>query len=238
MLMFDSLNRRMLSPYHHLPGAYSWVQTSQFSRLAEHSVTFDNAYVGSMPCMPARPELHTGRYNFLHRSWGPLEPFDDSMPGQLRDAGIHSHLASDHYHYWEDGGATYHTRYSTWEGFRGQDGDWWVPDLREVNEPELLNNPRPVRRLRQDHVNRLHMADEADMPQPRIFAAGLEFLAMNHEVDNWFLHLETFDPHEPYFSSERFRALYPHVYEGLQFDWPNYAPVIETDDQVCSICAI
>ena len=34
--------------------------------------------------MPARRELHTGRLNFLHRSWGPLEPFDDSMPEILK----------------------------------------------------------------------------------------------------------------------------------------------------------
>src|SRR5450756_1722676 len=112
MVMFDSLNRRMLSPYAQEPGACTWVQTPEFNRLAEHSVTFDNAYVGSMPCMPARRELHTGRYNFLHRSWGPLEPFDDSMPEILKQNGIATHLASDHYHYWEDGGCTYHNRYS------------------------------------------------------------------------------------------------------------------------------
>jgi len=232
MVMFDSLNRRMLSPYRHEPGAYTWVHTPNFDRLAAHAVTFDSAYVGSMPCMPARRELHTGRYNFLHRSWGPLEPFDDSMPELLHQAGIHTHLTSDHYHYWEDGGCTYHNRYSTWEAFRGQEGDYWVPDLRPVDIPEFLNNPRPARRLRQDWVNRMHMASEELMPQPRTFNAGLEFLRMNHAQDNWFLTIETFDPHEPYFSSERFRDLYPHVYAGPHFDWPNYAPVTEGPDAV------
>ena len=75
--------------------------------------------------MPARRELHTGRYNFLHRAWGPLEPFDDSMPRMLTENGVYSHLISDHYHYWEDGGATYHNRYSSWEIVRGQEGDKW-----------------------------------------------------------------------------------------------------------------
>jgi hypothetical protein len=75
MVMFDSLNRHMLPPY----GA-EWVHAPNFERLYERTVTFDNSYVGSMPCMPCRRELHTGRYNFLHRSWGPLEPFDDSVP--------------------------------------------------------------------------------------------------------------------------------------------------------------
>ena len=87
---------------------------------------FQNAYVGSMPCMPARREMHTGRYNFLHRSWGPLEPFDDSIPEMLAEsAGVHTHKCTDHYHYWEDGGATYHNRYSTYDLVRGQEGDLW-----------------------------------------------------------------------------------------------------------------
>ena len=121
ILMFDSLNRHMLPPY----AADTFVEAPNFARLAAQAVTFDNFYAGSMPCIPARREMHTGRYNFLHRSWGPLEPFDDSMPQILGDAGIHTHLASDHPHYWEDGGATYHTRFTTWEFFRGQEGDPW-----------------------------------------------------------------------------------------------------------------
>ena len=118
MVMYDSLNRRMLPPY-----GDTTIHAPNFARLAERCVTFDNCYVGSMPCMPARRELHTGRYNFLHRSWGPLEPFDDSMPAILSENGIYTHLISDHQHYWEDGGATYHTRYDSWEFNRGQEGD-------------------------------------------------------------------------------------------------------------------
>ena len=71
LVFFDSLSKEFLPPY-----GNDWVQAPHFKRLAERSVTFDNCFVGSMPCMPARRELHTGRYNFLHRAWGPLEPFD------------------------------------------------------------------------------------------------------------------------------------------------------------------
>lgn len=52
-----------------------------------------------------------------------MEPYDDSMPEILKKNGIYSHLNSDHYHYWEDGGCTYHNRYSSWENVRGQEGD-------------------------------------------------------------------------------------------------------------------
>jgi hypothetical protein len=52
MVMFDSLNRRMLPPY-----GCDWVHAPSFDRLSRRAVTFDTAYVGSMPCMPARTHL-------------------------------------------------------------------------------------------------------------------------------------------------------------------------------------
>ena len=73
ILMFDSLNRHMILPY-----GDAVTKAPAFERLSRQAVTFDKAYAGSLPCMPARRELHTGRLNFLHRSWSPLEPFDDS----------------------------------------------------------------------------------------------------------------------------------------------------------------
>ena len=173
-----------------------------------------------MPCMPARRELHTGRYNFLHRSWGPLEPFDDSMPQMLKQNGVYTHLVSDHQHYWEDGGATYHTRYNSWEISRGQEGDVWKgqvkdPDMSHVRHRDPKITQRQIFKnigqdlVRQDQVNRTYMEKEADMPQAVTFRYGLDFIDKNHQDDNWFLQIETFDPHEPFFSSERFRQLYP-----------------------------
>ncbi len=226
MVMFDSLNRHMLPPY-----GCDWVHAPNFARLAERTAAFDNCYVGSMPCMPARRELHTGRYNFLHRSWGPLEPFDDSMPEILKNNGIHTHLASDHYHYWEEGGCTYHTRYSTWEIARGKEGDPWKGDLRPIAIPEDVSG-RSGTWYQQDWVNRRYMQREEDQPQPNTFGYGLEFMRTNAGQDNWFLHIETFDPHEPFYTQQKYKALYPHDYKGRHFDWPPYRRVQETPEEV------
>ena len=114
MVMYDSLRRDLLS----VNGGP--IPTPNFERLAARTVQFDCSYVGSLPCMPARRELHTGRYNFLHRDWGPIEPFDDSMPQILKENGVYTHLATDHYHYVEDGGCTYHSRYSSWSAIAGR----------------------------------------------------------------------------------------------------------------------
>lgn len=225
MVMYDSLNRRMLEPY-----GCDWIPTPNFRRLARRAVTFDCNYVGSMPCMPARRELHTGRYNFQHRSWGPMEPFDDSMPELLKQHGIYTHLATDHQHYWEDGGGTYHTRYSSFEFSRGQEGDPWkaYPDTLQAQRKKQsypgLNY--------HDIANRRYLDCEEKMPQAVTFRAGLEFLENNHEEDNFFLQIETFDPHEPFFTQEEYKKQFAHEYDGPMGDWPPYYFVTEGEDSV------
>lgn len=222
IIMYDSLNRHMLPNY-----GCDWTITPNFKRLSDKVTTFDNHFVGSMPCMPARREMHTGRYNFLHRSWGPFEPFDDSMPEILKNSGIHSHLSSDHYHYWEDGGATYHQRFSTWENHRGQEGDNWKGHVKAPEMPVHLG-----RMSRQDQVNRIYFKKEEDTPQAKTFASGLEFINTNHREDNWFLQIETFDPHEPFFTLKDWKIHYPHRWDGPIFDWPKYERVQESQEAV------
>lgn len=229
VVLFDTLNRAFLPPY----GAEG-VHAPNFERLAARSARFTRCYGGSMPCMPARREMHTGRYNFLHRSWGPLEPFDDSVPQMLDEAGVHTHLVTDHQHYWLDGGATYHPRFRTFEFFRGQEGDEWKG---QVADPEMSNvTPHASNHAlrRQDAVNRQHLTDEADHPQTRTFDAGLEFIETNHADDGWMLQIETFDPHEPFFSYAQYHELYgtPTVADGVDFDWPDYKQVTESDAEL------
>lgn len=177
--------------------------------------------------MPARRELHTGRYNFLHRSWGPIEPFDDSMPEILKNNGIYSHLISDHGHYWEDGGSTYHNRYNSWEILRGQEHDPWKGQIKEPDFPEHIGQQQ-----RQNLINRKYITEEHEFPQARTFSLGMDFIDKNADEDNWFLQIETFDPHEPYHAPQKYKDLYPHNYAGPKFDWPKYARVQETPEQV------
>lgn len=255
VVMFDTLSRHFLPCY-----GNTWVHAPNFQRLADQAVSFDTSYVCSMPCMPARRDWHTGRPNFLHRSWGPLEPFDDSMPKMLNDAGVHTHLTTDHNHYFEDGGLNYHTHYTTWAYWRGQEGDPWIGDLNEpdipkgafgkngiYSEPEVFEaykkafpeeSDASMQRLRyltrQDWVNRGFMSVEENQPQARCFKDGLQFIDKNADHDNWMLHIETFDPHEPFYTLDRYKELYKEHYEaydGPMFDWPMYARTTEHPEE-------
>ncbi|EBH9976242.1 sulfatase [Salmonella enterica subsp. arizonae serovar 40:z36:-] len=233
MLMFDTLTRNHLAPY----GGDAI--TPNFTRLAQESAQFDNFYVGSMPCMPARRELHTGRYNFLHRSWGPLEPFDFSAMQALRQHGVHTHMVTDHKHYWRDGGATYHTRYSTFEFIRGQEGDCWKgqvekPVIRWQGNEDEETLRRRAGRMTQDLINRAAMPTQQEHFTHRTISAGMEFLENNCEQDNWFLQIECFDPHEPFFVPEKYLTQYgckPEEFDG----WVPYycgAPGGKDDEKV------
>ncbi|CAH2713145.1 hypothetical protein BACCIP111895_00278 [Neobacillus rhizosphaerae] len=229
MVMFDSLNRHMLPNY-----GCDWTHAPNFKKLGEKTVVFDQCYAGSLPCMPARRELHTGRYNFLHRSWGPIEPFDNSMPEVLKQNGVYTHLVTDHQHYWEDGGATYHPRYSSFELVRGQEGDPWKGHLKNPDYPETESPDFFVKSnmFRQDVINRSYFECEDKHPQAVTFSLGMEFIKKNKDEDNWFLQLEAFDPHEPFFAYQHYKDLYPHEYKGKHFDWPPYYFVQEGEEVV------
>ncbi len=242
MVMFDSLRRDFLPCY-----GEELLNMPNFKRLADHAAVFDNSYVSSMPCMPARRELHTGRANFLHRSWGPLEPFDDSMPAILTAAGIRTHLATDHFHYLQDGGGTYHSRYQTWECYRGQENDAWIPESEPHPTefaPCILGGERlegTLRNMRarggwQNAANRRARSDgEKDYAQTLTFDNGLGFIEGNVGKDNWFLQIETFDPHEPFDAPESFERNWFDPDQPFTADWPPYAPVQETADVVNNV---
>lgn len=241
-VLFDSLNRLALGTYG------GTLATPNFDRFARRAVTFDTHYVGSLPCMPARRDIHTGRLNFLHRSWGPLEPFDNSFAEILKHDGIHTHLVTDHGHYFEEGGATYHTRYSTWDFIRGQENDPWKamvqPPLDRFREkydqrhyPFGFEIDASSRMRAQHAINKEFMRAEADYPGPRCFASGLEFLETNKTADNWFLQIECFDPHEPFDAPARFRAAYETGWKGGVLNWPFYEHVTDSKEEIAEIRA-
>ncbi len=228
-VLFDTLVKDVLTAYND----QSWVMTPNFDRLKKHSIQFENFYAGSMPCMPARRELHTGRYNFLHRGWGPLEPFDDSLPEILAKNKIYTHLVSDHSHYFEDGGATYHNRFHSYENFRGQEGDRHLSTLDFNEVPPRPETAKKGYSVKQHYVNRKVQQKEEDYSSVKTIQAGIDFIKNHYQSDHWFLQIECFDPHEPFYAPERFRALYQQA--DMNFDWPAYKPLTETPEELNSI---
>lgn len=222
VVLMDSLNRHMLTVYN----KDSWVRTPNITAFSEESVIFDNHWIGSTPCMPARRDLFTGRLNFLERNWGPIEPFDITLPGKLQEKGIFTHMITDHYHYFELGGEGYCQIFNSWDLIRGQESDTFVSRVKKPEVPkEYYGRIRP-----QYELNRKLFVEEADYPSPKTFASACEWINNNSEAEDFFLMVEAFDPHEPFDCPQEYLDLYNDDYKGPRYDWPEYAPVNEPQE--------
>ena len=224
-IVLDTVRRDFLSAY-----GNDWVHTPSLDRLAERGVVFDNHWVGSLPCMPARREFMTGRYNFIYRGWGPIEPYDDTLPGELRKHDVFTHLLTDHYHYFELGGENYHTAFNTWDFFRGQENDWWASHVDRMALPDHLGQL-----TQQSFGNRKLQQREEDFSGPKTAQSAIEWLKTNQATDDWFLQVEIFDPHAPFYCTEEYRAMYQDDYDGPFYDWPSYDEVHESPEAIAHI---
>ncbi len=250
-VLFDSLNRLALGAY----GGQA-IATPNFDRFAQRSVTFDTHYVGSLPCMPARRDMHTGRLNFMHRPWGPLEPFDNSYAKLLSENGIYTHIVSDHLHYFENGGTGYVSAFDSWDFIRGQeydpievmvrppvdrirerfDGHHYPTDGLDAGKSATRSTTeRDVWRRSRHAINTEFMLEEDDYPTAKCFNRAFNFLGLNGDADDWYLQIECFDPHEPFTAPERFRQAYNSGYNGKILDWPIYENVTNSAQEIAEI---
>lgn len=220
-IVMDSLNRNYLNCY-----GNDFVKTPNIDRLAARGVVFDNHWSASLPCMPARRDMMNGRYNFLEAPWGPIEPWDDCLTEELRkQKKTYSHMITDHYHYFHGGGEGYHDLFNSYEFERGQEGDKWHALVDSQKPPEDYRGKGSVRTAYWN--NRVFMDSEDDMsyPTPRCFQRAAEFVENNHASDNWHLHLEVFDPHEPFDCPKKYLEMYNDTWDGPYYNWPQYAPL-------------
>jgi hypothetical protein len=79
------------------------------------------------------------------------------------------------------------------------------------------------------------MEATGQLPIETTFDNGLDFIERHRDVDNWYLQIETFDPHEPFFTLPKHRTDYADFYKrcrNLLWDWPSYAQVSESPEEV------
>ncbi|MFS0724943.1 sulfatase [Paenibacillus sp. 1P07SE] len=214
LILLDTLNRRHLAAY----GSEGVARTPNIDRLAERSIVFDQHWSGSLPCMPARRDILTGRAAFLEKGWGAIEPYDRTLPEALRGAGCFSHIATDHYHYFATGGENYCQAFDTWDFHRGQEDDPWHSRVTPPPPPDAYYGRVALQR----ELNKQLQVREADYPGPRTMTSACDWLERNASEDRFFLMVEAFDPHEPFDAPDSYLAMYGDDYEGPRYDWPHY----------------
>jgi len=186
----------------------NWIHTEHLDRFAENSVIFDNAYIASFPTIPHRHDLFTGRYTFIYSTWAPL-PRDEIIISQLlRQAGYVTMLIVDTPHMIRD--AHYFDR--------GFDGWWWI---RGQEHDRYMTNPPDDPEERQKALGRQYLQNvslrkfEEDYFVAQTMTSAIKWLELNYDQhEKFFLHIDTFDPHEPWDPPKWYADMYDPEWKG------------------------
>jgi len=222
MILMDSLNRDYLSCY-----GNDWIKTPNIQRLADRGIVFDNHFIGSAPCIPARCDLFSGRKDFLWRGWSQYEPFDAHLATLSKEMGTHTVMVTDHNHYWDRShGYGYMQPFDDYVMIRGQEGDRPLAALvDEKNLPKwvkLMSKCWPKELCVRYYRNVMDFKAEEDFHCARVMSSGAQALEYASEGGNFYLHIEAFDPHEPWFVPEPYRSMYGSYLGDEVTCWPPY----------------
>ena len=178
-------------------GAYGKmdIRTPSLNALAAKSVRFDRHYVASFPTMPARADHVTGRWTMSFMGWEPLPPGVDTLAQLLRTTGVHTAAMVDTPFYLR-GGMNYDLGYQTFLASPGQAGD-----LRLVEGLHEALDAREAWRF------------ESDRAVAQTMTRAMQWLQLHHKED-FFLYVDTWDPHEPWDAPSYYTELYMPDYDG------------------------
>ena len=179
-------------------GAYgnSNIRTPSLDALAASAVRFDSHYSAGFPTMPTRADHQTGRWTMSFMGWEPLPAGVTTLAEILAGHGMHTAASVDTPYYLR-GGMNYDRGFQSFFMNMGQDTLWSL-----IPEPGYHNEALDVRAA---------WRSEADRNAPKTFMTAMRWLEQ-HYKDDFFLYVDTWDPHEPWDA--------PHYYTELY--WPGY----------------
>jgi arylsulfatase A-like enzyme len=222
LIVLDSLRQDHVGAY-----GNDWIITPNLDRLAGESVLFTHCYPESLPTLPVRRALHTGKRTFPFRKhrdykgdfrgapgWGPIPEEQHTVAETLSEMGYHTALITDTYHYFKPS-KNFHRGFQEWIWIRGQERDSYRTGPPIENEqlavhlPSTLgDDPRVVSYLRHYLRNNSRRATEEDYHAARVFAEAARWVWDNQCAEKFFLVVDSFDPHEPWDPPTYYRQLY------------------------------
>lgn len=242
LVVFDTMRQDCVGVY----GAPPWgkVQTPHLDAFAQEAIRFTRAYPESLPTLPARRSLYTGQrvYPFADGNvqlkgdfggvpgWGPIPEGQDTVAELLQRSGYRTALISDLYHQFKPS-KNFHRGFDQWLFLRGQETDPYRsgpdPSQAEIDywlPPEVQGmTTRGARFIRQCLKNMQGRTREEDYFNARVMIEASRWLEENQDAERFFLVVESFDPHEPWFVPPHYRRLYDPT-DGREMVAPPYRP--------------
>jgi arylsulfatase A-like enzyme len=191
------------------------IHTEYLDRFAKQSIVFDNAYIASWPTIPHRRDLFTGRHSYIYSWWWfygeePNLPHDEIILSEsLNKAGFTTMLIADTYHLMRDRHG-FDKGFNGWIWVRGHEADRYITRPLEPNKdrsPNIVGEEF----LRNTSLRRF----ENEYFVAQTVQESEKWLEMNYDKhENFFLHVDTFDPHEPWDPPKWYRRMYAPDWDG------------------------
>jgi len=222
------------------------IRTPNIDAFAQQAVRFTRAYPESLPTIPVRRALHTGRRAFPFRNyhpvkwdivylpgWQPMDNNEDTLAENLAAAGYQTGFVTDTLPYFAPG-FNFQRGFWQWEYIRGQQQDRWRSPyavssqrLARYGDPDALR--RDIHSLVPMHLaNTAHVQREEDTSTARTFRWAMDFVEDNRGGQPFYLLIDCFAPHEPWEAPEHYYQIYgdPH-YTGDRIVHCRYGPAHE-----------
>jgi arylsulfatase A-like enzyme len=222
-----------------------WVETPHLNQFAKEASIFESFYPEGMPTVPIRRQLYTGRriapvHSYFQNDtiqafgWEPLYLEDVTLAETLKSADYQTALIADLYHIMKPG-LNFHRGFDYFEWIRGQETDFYAlapreaPDFSNLYPAEyfqlLEESKSPGRKgaaftkfLNQYTANRKRWLQHGDSIVEQTGQSAIRWLKENHDQGPFYLHVEAFDPHEPWDPPTRFLEKY--LKEPTKHRWP------------------
>ncbi len=212
----------------HFLGCYGnqTIRTPNVDALAAKSVVFEDAYPEVLPTIPARRSIYTGRRIFPSdmipqpddqvkiRGWHQMFAEDVTISETLQAAGYTTAFMSDLYHQFKPC-KNFHRGFDCWRYIRGQEADRFetgprsrirLADYSHASQPA---NPKAKGGLMQYLLNRQYWKTSEDYLAAQVFREATHWLENNvAENSPFYLHIESFSPHEFWDSPDEFYRMY------------------------------
>jgi len=222
-----------------------WIHTPNLDALAAESVVFTRVYPESLPTLPVRRSLQTGKrvYPFWgHQDqkgdfkgsagWGPVDEELDTTAELLWDSGYRPAFYTDTYHQFKPS-KNFHRGFDEWCWIRGQEYDPYRSGPPIPNEALNRHAPdRPHFQARRPQHRRylMNVAErrgEEDYFAAQVFRGAANWLWRNQDAEKFFLVVDSFDPHEPWDPPVYYRRMYDPDDDVVDVIWSTYGAADE-----------
>lgn len=224
-------------------GAYGneVVHTPAIDQLAAESVLFSRVFPESMPTVPMRRTIMTGRRSFpftgwvpwegmaTRPGWAPIMPAERTIVEDMRAAGFHTSYVSDNpFLTSADIFETFRTRLDRYVKVPGQRGERRPPETVPLEEvvnwlPEPMRDEAEIKGIQRYLANNGRGENAGQTAAARVFRAAARELDRMPSDRPFFMVVDSFDPHEPWVPPRRFVDMYGDpAYEGPEIATVDY----------------